>query len=97
MRPFATNLEIKFAGVDVTDVEPTVLPNLYFGAPVKVFGRYRGSGTANVTLRGSVSGVKSNRRRHWDFPKTDLTNPGNQPHVGLASSQSPAQGRRSQW
>src|SRR5207249_8234490 len=28
MRPFATNLELKFAGVDVTEVEPTVLPNL---------------------------------------------------------------------
>src|SRR5258708_7699040 len=35
-RPFATNLELKFNGVEVSDVEPAVLPNLYFGAPVRV-------------------------------------------------------------
>lgn len=75
MRPFATNLEIKFAGVDVTDVEPAVLPNLYFGAPVKVYGRYHGSGTANVTLRGSVSGVEIKQTAQLDFPKTDPANP----------------------
>jgi Ca-activated chloride channel family protein len=75
MRPFATNLEIKFAGLDVTDVEPIVLPNLYFGAPVKVYGRYRGSGTADVTLRGSVSGVEIKQTAPLDFPKTDPANP----------------------
>lgn len=74
MRPFATNLEIKFAGVDVTDVEPSKLPNLYFGAPVRVYGRYHGSGTANVTLRGSVNGVEIKQAAPMDFPKTDLTN-----------------------
>jgi Ca-activated chloride channel family protein len=75
MRPFATNLEVKFAGVDVTEVEPAVLPNLYFGAPVKVYGRYRGSGSAEVTLRGSVSGVEIKQATRLDFPKTDATNP----------------------
>jgi len=75
MRPFVTNLEIKFAGVDVNDLEPTVLPNLYFGAPVRVYGRYHKSGTANVTLRGSVNGVEIKQTAQLDFPKTDLANP----------------------
>lgn len=75
MRPFATNLEIKFAGVDVTEVEPAVLPNLYFGSPVKVYGRYRGNGTADVTLRGSVSGVEIKQTAPLEFPKTDASNP----------------------
>lgn len=75
MRPFATNLEVKFAGVDVTEVEPAVLPNLYFGAPVKVYGRYRGSGSAEVTLRGSINGVELKQVAKLDFPKTDATNP----------------------
>jgi len=75
MRPFATNLELKFAGVDVTEIEPTVLPNLYFGAPVKVYGRYHGSGTADVNLRGSINGVEIKQTAPLEFPKTDATNP----------------------
>ncbi|MBE0543500.1 MAG: VWA domain-containing protein [Verrucomicrobia bacterium] len=75
MRPFATNLELKFAGVDVTEVEPAVMPNLYHGAPVRVYGRYRGSGTAEVTLRGSVNGVEVKQTARLDFPKTDAVNP----------------------
>ncbi len=75
MRPFATNLELKIAGVEVHDVEPTVMPNLYFGAPVKVYGRYRGSGTAEVTLRGSVNGIETKQTAPLEFPKTDSANP----------------------
>ena len=75
VRPFATGLEIKFAGVDVSDVEPAVVPNLYFGAPVKIYGRYTGGGTADVSLRGSVLGREVKQIAKLDFPKTDLVNP----------------------
>jgi Ca-activated chloride channel family protein len=74
LRPFATNLAIKFAGVDVTEVEPTVLPKLYYGAPVRLYGRYRGGGTAAVTLRASVNGVEIKQAAQLDFPKTDAAN-----------------------
>src|SRR5439155_8196345 len=75
MRPFATNLEIKFSGVDVSEVEPAVVPNLYFGAPVKIYGRYRGGGMSEVTLRGSVKGVEIKQSAQLEFPKTDAANP----------------------
>jgi Ca-activated chloride channel family protein len=75
LRPFVTNLELKIAGVDVTDVEPAVLPNLYFGAPVRVYGRYRGGGTADVALRGSVNGVEFKQTAPLQFPKSDPANP----------------------
>ena len=75
MRPFATGLEIKFAGVDVTDLEPAAVPNLYFGAPVRIYGRYRGGGMAQVTLRGSVNGVEVKQAAQLEFPKTDAANP----------------------
>jgi Ca-activated chloride channel family protein len=75
MRPFATGLEIKFAGVDVTDVEPAAVPNLYFGAPVRIYGRYRGSGMAQVMLRGSMKGVEVKQAAQLEFPKTDAANP----------------------
>lgn len=75
MRPFATNLELKFAGVEVKEIEPPVLPNLYYGAPVRVYGRYTGSGTAQVTLRGSVNGIELKQTAPLEFPKTDTANP----------------------
>jgi Ca-activated chloride channel family protein len=75
VRPFASNLELKFSGVEVTDLEPAVVPNLYFGAPVRIYGRYHGSGTAQVALRGSVKGVEVKQVAQLEFPKTDLENP----------------------
>ena len=75
VRPFATGLEIKFAGVDVKDVTPAVVPNLYFGSPVKIYGRYSGGGTADIALRGSVLGKEVKQNAKLEFPKTDLANP----------------------
>ena len=75
MRPFATNLQLKFEGIDVTELEPAVVPNLYFGAPVRVYGRYRGNGTAQVTLRGSIQGAEFKEAAQLDFPKSDFANP----------------------
>jgi Ca-activated chloride channel family protein len=74
-RPFATDLKVEFGTLDVYDVEPAALPNLYFGAPVRIFGRYRGSGNADVKLRGSMNGVEFKETAQLDFPKTDITNP----------------------
>jgi len=74
-RPFATNLRLEFNGVASTDLEPPVIPNLYFGAPVRVYGRYRGDGSGEVTIRGSMQGVEFKETARLDFPKTDLANP----------------------
>lgn len=75
VRPFAANLQVKFAGVEVTELEPAILPNLYFGAPVRLYGRYRASGQAEVTLRGSLKGVEVKETAQLDFPATDAANP----------------------
>ncbi len=74
-RPFATNLEIRINGVEVSDLEPKQLPNLYSGAPVRLYGRYRGTGTADVTVRGSIRGQEFKQTAKLEFPKTDLANP----------------------
>ncbi len=51
-RAVATDLALSFTGIEVLDVEPARLPSLYAGAPVRVYGRYRGSGELKVRLRG---------------------------------------------
>jgi Ca-activated chloride channel family protein len=75
VRPFASNLEVKFAGVEVTELEPAVLPNLYYGAPVRLYGRYHGAGKADVQLRGNIRGVELKETAQLEFPKTDAANP----------------------
>jgi Ca-activated chloride channel family protein len=75
VRPFASDLHVKFAGVEVSEIEPATVPNLYFGAPVRIYGRYHGSGVAEVSLRGSVKGVEVKQTAQLEFPETDKTNP----------------------
>jgi Ca-activated chloride channel family protein len=75
VRPFATDLQIKFVGVDVSEIEPATVPNLYFGAPVRIYGRYHGNGVADVSLRGSVKGVEVKQTAQLEFPEIDKANP----------------------
>lgn len=75
LRPVASGLKIDFGGIEVAEVEPRQLPNLYHGAPVRIYGRYRGSGPAKLKLRADVNGVAWEQTAALDFPKHDESNP----------------------
>ncbi len=75
MRPVATDLTIAIAGVKTYDIEPLKIPNLYHGSPLRIYGRYSGSGEANVTLNGSVQGVELKQSVKLRFPDQDADNP----------------------
>ncbi len=74
-RPVATDLKIDITGVDVTEMEPKTLPNLFHGTPVRVYGRYKGGGMADVKIRGSINGLEFKKAAQLDFPRTDDSNP----------------------
>lgn len=73
--PVAADVKIEVAGVPVSDLEPKVLPNLYHGTPVRLFGRYTKGGTADVKLRATINGRAIEQTAKLDFPKEDLDNP----------------------
>ncbi len=75
MRPAATELSLRFDGMGVYDVAPVKLPNLYHGAPVRVYGRYSGNGEARVTLDGQVLGRPLEQIVPLNFPDVDTDNP----------------------
>jgi Ca-activated chloride channel family protein len=75
MRPVATDIQIDIDGVGVHDLEPALVPNLYHGAPVRIYGRYSGSGQARVRLHANVQGVALERETTLPFPEVDDTNP----------------------
>ena len=75
MHPVAENVQIRVDGVDTYDIEPRIIPNLYHGWPVRIYGRYRGSGPATVTLDADVNGGELKREFKLEFPRRNADNP----------------------
>ena len=75
MHPAATNLRIELAGVDVYDLEPTKLPDLFHGMPVRLYGRYRGAGPVKVNVRAEVAGGPIATALEAKLPKAEEGNP----------------------
>ena len=75
MRPVATDVSVDFGKADVYDVEPLKLAPLYHGAPIRIFGRYRGTGPCDIKVKGDVRGLAFRKSAPLDFPAVDATNP----------------------
>lgn len=75
MHPVATDLQLAFKGVDVYDITPVTLPNLYHGKPVRVYGRYRGSGPVSISVNADIRGRTLADSAEITLPKSDDTNP----------------------
>ncbi len=54
--PALIDLSVDIEGLDAHDVVPALLPDLFVGEPVVLFGRYEGSLTGTITIRGRRAG-----------------------------------------
>ena len=54
--PVLTDVELRVNGVRFRNLEPTVMPDLFRGSQLVLFGRYRGSGAVELTLTGRSGG-----------------------------------------
>ena len=54
--PLLADIEIDFGEIDVEDVYPYPLPDLFAGTQLVVVGRYADGGEAEITLEGEVNG-----------------------------------------
>ena len=72
--PVLANLSVNFGLGDARDVFPRTPPDLFKGGQVVLFGRYRGTGPARITLTGTAAGEL--REFSWDvhFPGEDGKN-----------------------
>ncbi len=75
MNPVASNLKINFAGVEVYDIEPQKLPNLFKGSPVRVYGRYKGGGELKADISGDIRGQTFSQVASLEMPAVDERNP----------------------
>ncbi|HYH46642.1 MAG TPA: VIT domain-containing protein [Thermoanaerobaculia bacterium] len=69
--PAASDLAITLEGIDAYDIEPTQLPDLFHGMPVRLYGRYRQAGPATVHLNANVGGEVLDRTTQIAFPEED--------------------------
>ncbi len=68
-RPLLTDIEVDWGGLEVTDVLPSRIPDLFDAQPLLLLGRYRSPGAGTVTLRGRMGGRKVELRSQVSFPK----------------------------
>lgn len=72
--PVLGDLRLDVRGVTVENLHPGVLPDLFKGSQVTVFGRYRGAGTATVVLRGTANGQEQVFEYSADLPERERGN-----------------------
>ena len=69
LRPAASNLKITLDGADAYDLEPQKLPGLYYGMPVRLYGRYRKAGPVAVRIQADVGGEHLDRTVQAEIPE----------------------------
>ncbi|MCX5662616.1 MAG: VIT and VWA domain-containing protein [Planctomycetota bacterium] len=73
-RPVASDVVVDFGATRVSDLEPAKLPDLFYGSPVRLYGRYQGSGPAKVTLRANIAGKPFSQELTLDLPEREAGN-----------------------
>ncbi len=68
-RPALTHIDLAWDGVQVADLTPPALPDLFGDRPVVVTGRYQAGGLATVTVRGLLAGRPFSRRLQLQLPQ----------------------------
>ncbi len=64
--PYLTDIKIDWKGLEVEEVLPKRIPDLYTGQPLVVYGRYKKGGKARVVVHGKIRG----RARTFNVPVT---------------------------
>jgi len=75
-RPVLSDLSIDFGKIEVSDLHPANLPDLFEGSQVILLGRYSGDGATGVVLKGQVAGGTGKKSFTYDadFPAREADN-----------------------
>ena len=67
-KPALTNIDIEWGGLDVKELSPRAIPDLFGRKPVYVVGRYNKGGSRTVTVHGRLAGRPFSRRLAVTLP-----------------------------
>jgi len=66
--PVFTDLRLTWEGIEVDDLEPPRVPDLFAGQPLVIHGRYRDPGAGTLVLEGRLRGRREVLRRTVTLP-----------------------------
>src|SRR5689334_20915363 len=69
--PLLTDISVDWNGMQVSDVYPKTIPDLFSAKPVILTGRYAGNGKGVIRLKGKMSGRDFVREIPVDFSSTE--------------------------
>ena len=72
--PYLIGISIDWGDLDIHDIYPSRIPDLYAGEPLVIVGQYDGSGSETVHLSGVVAGRRWNRDVRIVFPAHEEDN-----------------------
>ncbi|MBN1639156.1 MAG: hypothetical protein JW866_09320, partial [Ignavibacteriales bacterium] len=73
--PVLTDVTIDYGGgIEVFQIYPKTLPDLFKGSNLIIFGRYKGSGNSKITLKGKIKGVETKFSFNVNFVNDDTKN-----------------------
>jgi len=75
MHPVASDIRISFDGVKVYDIEPRIIPPLYHGSPIRIYGRYKEDGRCKIRLQGDIRGRELAKSIDVEMPVQNDENP----------------------
>jgi Ca-activated chloride channel homolog len=73
-RPVLTDLKVKFKGVEVSDVEPSVINDVWAQRPIYLTGKYRGPAAGSVEISGFSGGKPYYKEMPLLFPAENSNN-----------------------
>ena len=73
-KPLLTDLSVDWNGLEVTDAEASVMPDLFAGQPVFIHAKYAKAGSATVALKGKLRGNPWKMSVRVDLPEKETGN-----------------------
>ncbi|MDI6774268.1 MAG: VIT domain-containing protein [Verrucomicrobiota bacterium] len=72
--PVLSRPEVKIEKVEVSQLHPKELSDLFAGSQITIFGRYKSDGHVAIRLAGEVNGKKQEHTFEADFPAKSMEN-----------------------
>jgi len=72
--PVLSDVTLDFGRIQVRDIYPLVLPDIFNGTQLVLFGRYEGTGSSSIILKGTVEGKSKRFVFEGRFPEENEKN-----------------------